>query len=80
MQYLHIEFPLFLKNGGYNPTTVECPKESYRLMDSRARLAARGEFKGRSDFITDPRDLLIYDSEAPYLLRFACAASRVRLT
>lgn len=78
MYYSHIEFPE-LAACGYESRTVEDPRASFRLMDGRARLAARNTWSGRSDFVVDPRDLLADDSEAPWLLRFACAASRVRL-
>jgi hypothetical protein len=77
MTYTHLEFSWF-RDCGYTPSKVEDPKESYRLMDGRARLALQGAWKGRSSFICDPRDLLRRDSEAPWLLRFACAASRAR--
>jgi hypothetical protein len=78
MMYTHIDFPDF-RDCGYAPSAVEDPKGSYRLMDGRARLALKGEWKTeRSSFVSDPRDLLRTNSEAPWLLRFACAASRVR--
>ena len=75
--YIHVEFEQFHRSG-YIPAPVEFPKESYRLMDARARLALKGQWVGRSSRVSDPRDLLRRDSEAPWLLRFACAASRVR--
>lgn len=65
---------------GYMPKPVEDAKETYKLVDRRARLAAKGRWYGLSAFITDARDLLRDDSEAPYMLRFACAACKVRLT
>jgi hypothetical protein len=76
--YTHIDFAEF-RACGYTPVAVEDAKESYRLMDARARLALKGAWKSeRSSFVTDPRDLLRTNEEAPWLLRFACAASRVR--
>lgn len=79
MMYMHIDFPAF-RDCGYEPAIVEDAKEAYRLMDGRARMALNGDWKtDRSSFVMDPRDLLRTNSEAPYLLRFACAASRVRL-
>ncbi len=79
MYYSHLDFTEFARCG-YPASPVESPRESYRLMDGRARLAAKGRWKSeKSDFVTDPRDLLHSYSEESYLLRFACAASQCRL-
>lgn len=80
MYYSHIAYSEF-ERCGTKSLPVEDPRDSYRLMDGRARLALKGQWKSnQSDFVTDPRDLLRTASEEPYLLRFACAASQCRLS
>ncbi len=75
--YIHVAFCQFHRCG-YIPAPVEDPKASYRLLDARARQVLKGRWDGRSSRVSDPRDLLRRDSEGPWLLRFACAASRAR--